>query len=76
MSPARGHFLEILKKVSSRGTRWSLVYDLERRTVYVRTSANPELRCLAQVDFLKTLPPEARKLYATFGNAEPECLKK
>jgi penicillin V acylase-like amidase (Ntn superfamily) len=103
--------LDVLKKVSSRGTKWSLVYDLSRRIVHLRTSENPRLRTFAlkdfplacggprlwgdidsvrtpkdflpyspkanaalienvwnQVDFLRALPPELRKLYATFGD--------
>jgi penicillin V acylase-like amidase (Ntn superfamily) len=111
--------LDILKKVSSRGTRWSLVYDLARRAVHLRTSANPRLRTFAlkdlpldcggprlwgdidsvmdragfrpysaaenaalvekvwsQVEFLRVLPPEARKLYATFADKEAECQNK
>jgi choloylglycine hydrolase len=110
--------LDVLKKVSSRGTKWSLTYDLTRRTVHLRTSENMQLRTFAlkdfplacggprlwadidsaqtredfrfyspkenaalvekvwsQVDFLKTLPPEVRKLYATFADEEPECRK-
>lgn len=111
--------LDILKKVPSRCTKWSLVYDLAKRAVHLRTSENLLLRSFAmkdfpfvcsgprlwgdihsvlvredfrpyspeenaalvekvwtQVDFLRALPPEARKLYAKYADKEPSCQNK
>jgi len=43
--------LVVLKRVSSRGTKWSLVYDVAKRTVHLRTSVDPRLRTIALKDF-------------------------
>ncbi len=42
---------DILQKVASRGTQWSIVYDLEKRAIHFRTTANPQVRVLSMKDF-------------------------
>lgn len=42
--------LDVLRKVSSHSTKWSLVYDLTKRTVHLRTSENLRLRTFALKD--------------------------
>jgi penicillin V acylase-like amidase (Ntn superfamily) len=42
---------DILRNVASRGTRWSIVYDLRTRTISFRTTVNPRIRTLAVEDF-------------------------
>ena len=43
--------LDILQKVASRGTQWSIVYDLEKLAIHFRTTANPRVRVLSVKDF-------------------------
>jgi len=37
--------------VASRGTQWSIVYDLEKLAIHFRTTANPRVRVLSVKDF-------------------------
>jgi penicillin V acylase-like amidase (Ntn superfamily) len=44
--PAVDYAFNVLKTVARAGTRWSIVYDIARRTIHYRTSENPALRRL------------------------------
>ena len=42
---------DILQKVASRGTQWSIVYDLEKLAIHFRTTGDPQVRVLSVKDF-------------------------